>query len=152
MYKTKTITTKVTDLMLVRSPYFFVLFHQRARTCWLWEPQRLARCLNPGPPTTNWGCRSLYAHTEHRHQSLYQDFHPLPSMNCHHSRFLFALWAFQKLGSLHRLHIEIKLVWFFFFFFEWNMSLHLDLFKSWLMTSVKQHQDNCFRPPKDSRN
>ena len=35
-------------------------------------------------------------------------------------------------------------------FFEWNMSLHLDLFQSWLVTSVKQHQD-CFRPPKDSR-
>ena len=101
----KTMTTKITDLLLVRSPYFFVLFHQRARTCWLCEPQRLARCLNPGPPTTNWGYLPVNVHTEHQDQSLYQHFHPLPSQNCQHSRYYFALSAFEKLGSLHMLYM-----------------------------------------------
>ena len=60
----KTMTTKITDLMLVQSPYFFVLCDQGARTCWLGAPQRLARCLNPGPPTTNWGYLPVYVHID----------------------------------------------------------------------------------------
>ena len=123
----KTMTTKITDLLLVRSPYFFVLFHQRARTCWLCEPQRLARCLNPGPPTTNWGYLPVNVHTEHQDQSLYQHFHPLPSQNCQHSRYYFALSAFEKLGSLHMLYMEIKLKINMFFWMKHEPSLRLIL-------------------------
>ena len=106
----KTMTTKITDLMLAQSPYFFALYIHGVRTCWLGAPQRLTRCLSPGPPTTNWGCHPVYVHTEHQDQSLYQLFHPLPSQNCHHScRLYFALSTFEKLGSLHMLYMEIKL-------------------------------------------
>ena len=107
----KTMKTKITHLMLLRSPHFFVLYSlEGAWTCWLWEPQRLARCLNPGPPTTNWGCPPVYVHTEHQDESLYQHLHPLPSKNYHHSRCYFALSAFEKLGSLHMVYMEIKLI------------------------------------------
>ena len=102
------INNKTTDLMLVQSPYFFVLLSQRTRTCCLGEPQRLERCLNPSPPTTNWGCLSRYVYTEHQVQSLYQDFHQLPSKNCHHIRYYFVLSAFQPLGFLQKLCKEKK--------------------------------------------